>query len=190
MLTGDYLENIMVQLSKEEATNIYQTANAEVAAISPQMETVNCPVCSSINKEHVIDTNGHGSLAQCKECNVVYANKRPTLDVCKALYRYYIPSNLVDVEIRKSQLETRPKELNDDLDRIEYYIGRGELLDVGASSGDFLVYARVRGWKVTATELSELCANFMAQTLNINVLLGNILDIELERKKYEGRFPS
>jgi 2-polyprenyl-3-methyl-5-hydroxy-6-metoxy-1,4-benzoquinol methylase len=132
----------------------------------------------------VVESNGQGKLGKCGGCNVIYAYERPTLGVNNILYKYYLPSNLTDLPTRESQLESRPKELNGDLDHIESYIERGYLLDVGASSGDFLAYARVRGWKVEATELSELCADFMTRTLKIPVFIGNIEDIELEPEKY------
>jgi SAM-dependent methyltransferase len=182
MHTGNYLGNIMIQLTQEDIETINTARQTEMVSITPHMEIIDCPLCQHNNAKHLIGEQNKGKLGRCSNCNVAYAYERPASQLTNALYRYYIPSNLTDVEIRKSQLETRPKELNDDLDCLELHTKRGSLLDVGASSGDFLVYARLRGWDVEATELSEICADFMATTLNIPVLLGNILDIKFENK--------
>lgn len=184
MLTGTYLEGVMIQLTEENVRNIHNARIAGIERVIPKIESVVCPLCKSKEVEKLVVVGEQGKLGRCEVCNVIYAYERPTKEVNNALYRYYLPSNLTDVETRKSQLETRPKELNDDLDYIEAYIERGYLLDVGASSGDFLAYARVRGWKVEATELSELCADFMANSLHIPVLFGNIEDVEITPKKY------
>lgn len=190
MIQGNYMSNVMIHITEEDINNITNARNSDLEKIVPKIEFVNCPLCDSNNPENIISTPQQWELGLCRNCGVAYAYMRPTLELCNILYRYYIPSNLTNPDIRNSQIESRPKELNDDIDWIESYswegsyTRRGCILDVGASSGDFLVYARVRGWKVEATELSELCAEFMAKTLNISVLLGNISDIPFEDKKY------
>jgi len=184
MIKGNFFGGLLIQLTQEDLNNIMSSYQNELNSILQQLERVDCPLCGSADKEHILDTNGQGCLGKCNNCNVIYAYVRPTEEVTNILYKRYLPSNLTDIETRKSQLITRPKEINDDLDWLECYIDRGKLLDVGAASGDFLAYARVRGWEVEATELSTLCSKFIADALNIQVSNGNILDIEFEKEKY------
>ena len=184
-LTGAYLENLMIQVTEEDIKRIFEARAKRIQEIEILSEIVNCPLCNNDEIIPLIEPNAQGKLGQCSKCKVVFAYERPTVPLSNLLYKYYIPSNLTDFEVRKSQLESRPAELNEDLDRLERWTDRGNLLDIGASSGDFLVYARYRGWKVEATELSEICADFMANNLNISVMLGNILDINFGEKKYK-----
>ncbi len=185
MITGKYMSNRLIQLTEESLTKMHEHRQYLLNVADPKLESVNCPLCNCSGVTYVVSTAGQGKVGTCNECNLVYAYERATIEVLSALYKYYVPSNLTDPVIRQSQEVTRPTELNDDLDCIERYVKRGNLLDVGASSGDFLVYGRVRGWKVEATELSELCAEFMANFLEITVHFGNILDIGFEDNKYD-----
>jgi SAM-dependent methyltransferase len=184
MLTGKYMGSKIVQFKDTDMIEMQKHRQHLLSIAEPKFEEVNCPLCNSNSPVHIVGADGQGNVGQCEECSLVYAYERATVPVLKALYKYYVPSNLTNSEIRKSQEITRPAELNDDLDSIECYVERGNLLDIGASSGDFLVYGRIRGWKVEATELSDLCAEFMANFLEIPVHHGDILDIELEKGKY------
>ena len=184
MLKGRYMGAVILQFKEEDLISMKNHMHHLIKEAEPKFEEVDCPLCDNNNIEHIVSGEGQGKVGKCKICNLVYAYERPTIPVLKALYRYYAPSNLTDIEIKKSQEVSRPRELNSDLDEIEQYIERGNLLDVGASSGDFLVYGRIRGWKVEATELSILCAEFMADHLDIQVHFGNIPELNLELNKY------
>jgi 2-polyprenyl-3-methyl-5-hydroxy-6-metoxy-1,4-benzoquinol methylase len=185
MITGKYMSNRFVQLTEESLKELQKHRNHLLSVADPKFEEVNCPLCNSNSPIYIVGEDAKGIVGQCKECDLVYAYSRATEPVLNALYKFYLPSNLTDPTVRQSQEVSRPAELNDDLDCIERYVERGNLLDIGASSGDFLVYGRIRGWKVEATELSELCAEFMATCLEIPVHCGNILDIEFEDRKYK-----
>ncbi len=175
---------VILQFKEEDLIDMKKHMHHLIAEAEPKFEEVDCPLCDNDNIEHIVSGEGQGKVGKCRTCSLVYAYERATTPVLKALYRYYAPSNLTDVEIKKSQEVSRPLELNSDLDEIEQHIERGNLLDVGASSGDFLVYGRIRGWKVEATELSVLCAEFMADHLDITVHFGNIPELNLELNKY------
>ena len=185
MITGKYMSNRILQFTEETLTAMHEHRQQLLNTANPSFEEVDCPLCNCSGVTHIVAGEGQGKLGVCDECNLVYAYERATLEILKALYMYYIPSNLTDPTVRQSQEITRPAELNSDLDCIECYIERGNLLDIGASSGDFLVYGRIRGWKVEATELSAVCAEFMVKHLEISVNMGNILDIEFEDNKYD-----
>ena len=159
------MSNKIVQLTEESLREIQEDRNRLLTIADPKFEEVNCPLCNSNNPIHIVRGDTSGNVGWCEECELVYAYIRATEPVLNALYKYYLPSNLTDPTIRQSQEVSRPAELNDDLDCVECYVERGNLLDIGASSGDFLVYGRIRGWKVEATELSELCSEFMTKCL-------------------------
>jgi SAM-dependent methyltransferase len=55
----------------------------------------------------------------------------------------------------------------------------GRLLDVGAGKGHFLAAARGRGWDVVGVELSEASARRARATYGLEMLVGDVLEIEL-----------
>ena len=55
---------------------------------------------------------------------------------------------------------------------IEKYRSNGRILDVGCSTGDFLSYAKSKGWEVYGSELAELTATIARQKLDCEVRHG------------------
>jgi 2-polyprenyl-3-methyl-5-hydroxy-6-metoxy-1,4-benzoquinol methylase len=161
------------------------------------LEHITCPICSNNKGEYIGDAgrkalklgdkllrvDDHGHLVKCVNCSVVYAGVRYSKEASKYLYLHYIPSMLSTrtEEHSKAVLDT----INEDLDLIEQQTKRGIILDVGTASGAFLVYARTRGWEVQATELSKYCKNVMEVVFDIDVLFGELEELDLEENKYQ-----
>jgi len=62
--------------------------------------------------------------------------------------------------------------------RIEKYIGKGRILDVGCGRGIFLEEMRKHDWKVAGTEYNEDTAESINKTYDVNVVTGNPDDWE------------
>ncbi len=60
------------------------------------------------------------------------------------------------------------------LQRIEKYVPKGTLLDVGAGVGLFLNEARQRGWSIAGVELSQAAVNTAESQFNIHLIQGDI----------------
>ncbi len=161
------------------------------------LEHISCPICSDEEREYIGDAgrtafkigdnllhaDDHGTLFKCSNCSVIYAGIRYSKEASKYLYLHYIPSMLSERTEEHGQqvLDT----INEDLDLIEKHTKRGILLDVGTAHGAFLVYARTRGWEVQATELSKYCRDVMEVVFKIDVLFGELEELNLEENKYQ-----
>ena len=132
----------------------------------------------------VLDSEYNGNLGVCRTCGVAYAYKCIVDEAFAIIYGFYVPSIMAIEDIMKKQEKQRIKQLNEEIDIIESYVSRGHVLDIGASNGDFLAYARVRGWEVTATELSSICRQYMEGLLKLNVKMGQIQGLEFEESTY------
>jgi 2-polyprenyl-3-methyl-5-hydroxy-6-metoxy-1,4-benzoquinol methylase len=177
MMTPIFLDGYMMQFTEEELQRMHEHRWTEISKINPKHEYTGCPLCDSVTVDVLVETEHDGSLGQCKECGLAYAYHRLVTEVLRYYYLYYTPSSLTSIEVRSENAKTRPLQINYDLDHIERYATRGRMLDVGCASGDFLVYARSRGWVVEGTELSTTCMQFCEEACGIPVHHGNILEI-------------
>ncbi len=186
MMTPVFLDGYMLNFTPEEMAEINNKRMTRLRQIDPKLEYVSCPLCESETVDVLIEVVQDGSLGKCKECGLVYAYQRCVAEVLRIYYLYYTPSSLTSVKVRAENAKKRPLQINYDLDHIENHIvSRGRMLDVGSASGDFLVYARSRGWEVEGTELSGTCKQFAEQSMGIEIHYGNVLEIEFGRMKKE-----
>lgn len=184
MMTPLFLDGYMLQFSEEEFAQMHTHRWQEIAKIQDKLEFIRCPLCKCEAVGVLVEVENEGALGRCKECHLVYSYHRPVTEVLRYFYLYYTPTSLTSIETRTENAKTRPLQLNYDLDHIECFIPRGRILDVGCASGDFLVYARSRGWQVEGTELSVTCKQFVEQTMGIIVNYGNILEIDFDEVEH------
>jgi len=60
--------------------------------------------------------------------------------------------------------------------RIENYIGKGRILDIGCGRGTFLNIMKQNGWTVAGTEYDQIAAGSIAKKYNLHVVSGNPKD--------------
>jgi predicted SAM-dependent methyltransferase len=94
-----------------------------------------------------------------------------------------MPGYLINNTIREEDWERRPLLNNYELDVIESYTDVGNLLDIGACGGDFLVYARERGWTVAGQDLSKPCM-YILQELDIPAVLGHVYETKYQQASF------
>jgi 2-polyprenyl-3-methyl-5-hydroxy-6-metoxy-1,4-benzoquinol methylase len=141
------------------------------------METVVCDLCGADNPRHYLTTTDRftGSVFNlniCRSCQLVYLSPRPTLTEIEDLYpedyEAYQPlrtntSSLVDWHTRRALIKQ--------LKYVEQYRPeRGQLLDVGCATGNFLLLARELGWQVFGIEIIEKAAKIAREQLGNSVI--------------------
>lgn len=117
----------------------------------------NCPVCDAHNELELFYKEG-GRYVKCNECSMVYINPVFTDD---ALEDYYRTNHDLQGEIVESDTEFYSGLYNKGLDGIEKVLQkRGQILDIGCSSGIFLDTAKGRDWKTFGVELNQTEAKY------------------------------
>lgn len=114
------------------------------------LENRNCPVCSQGEYIALFAKEG-GQYVKCANCGMVYINPVFT---DQALNDYYDKNHSVQAELVEDGDPFYEKLYNKGLDSIEKYSSKGNILDIGCSSGIFLDIARERTWKTWGVELN------------------------------------
>lgn len=71
------------------------------------------------------------------------------------------------------------------LKKIEQFIPRGRLLDVGCAAGHFLEEATIRGWDAYGVEISDYAADLARQKLGDRIYHGSYLDVPFPRSHFQ-----
>lgn len=137
------------------------------------VENRNCPVCNNDDYIEIFYKEG-GRYVKCRHCSMIYANPVLTDD---ALEDYYRTNHDLQSEIVESDSKFYVQLYNKGLDSIEKIVpSKGNILDIGCSSGVFLDVAKKRLWKTYGAELNQKEAKYAEQKGHIvfNKLLQNI----------------
>lgn len=150
------------------------------------MEHVRCQLCDSDAAAALFMTRdrnwrlpGEFTLVRCRNCGFVYINPRPTVEEIGGFYPETYSSNdsetcgLAGFKIHgvhwEKTMELRAQQL------LRFKSG-GRLLDVGCSTGLFLVYMRSRGWDVRGVEPRADAVRAAREKFGLDVVAGYIED--------------
>ena len=124
----------------------------------------NCPVCGSPNfdpfiygKDYFL-TGESFNIVKCQECSFRFTNPRPKAD---DLGRYYESTDYIShSDSRKGLFASvyqlvRTYTFSRKLALISKFQQKGEILDIGCATGQFLNYMAEHGWKTTGIEPDE-----------------------------------
>lgn len=145
--------------------------------------SVLCPLCGkSVNKILTTELRrGSGNVYFCEDCQHGFHIPKNDFDAKK----YYAENYRQEYSHNAEEAATNAREIFDvyrhyQSDRINiispYLTGASELLEVGASSGQFLINIKDRLARVNAIELDKTCCDFM------RIELGIFADSELLRE--------
>lgn len=160
-----------------------QSLHEQFTALGNLFVQVPCPICWQPVVHTIVYTDA-GKLGHCTSCGMIYSHIRMSDEALKVYYSRFVPGFLINSDIWKEDLVRRPLLNNMDLDVIEQYAHKGEILDIGACAGDFLCYARERGWKVNAQELSQDCVAVLKQ-IRIPVERSFIHEVVYEPERFD-----
>jgi 2-polyprenyl-3-methyl-5-hydroxy-6-metoxy-1,4-benzoquinol methylase len=124
----------------------------------------NCPVCGSqtfdpfISGKDYFLTSESFEIVTCRECGFRFTNPRPKAE---ELGKYYESSEYISHSDSRNGLfasvyqMVRKYTLHRKLSMISKFQPKGEILDIGCATGQFLHYMEEHGWKATGIEPDE-----------------------------------
>lgn len=143
--------------------------------------TSNCVLCSGTNPKVVEECKKGFNVLKCIDCGLVYVSPLPEKILIESAYSnsYYAPW-LEDQRSKRIQMwEKRLKTLN------RLSVNKGRLLDVGCAEGLFPELARKDGWDVTGTEISHFAAQYGKETLGLNIIQGELIDMKFPDNTFD-----
>lgn len=159
-----------------------------------------CPVCDGENFVKMFQVNGHqdfdSNFFKCRDCMAVFLNPCPTDMFLEDFYnhRYYS-----DEHRKKMGWETDLTKISSEIllqmekrmNFVESFINeelkypRGNILDVGCSTGFFLLEAKLRHWNAQGIEISDRAATIAREHLQLPVKTGVLTENDFENESFD-----
>jgi SAM-dependent methyltransferase len=130
-----------------------------------------CPACAKIVQDAIIERYGNYELFLCTSCDL----------------QFWEPRLMPDAHWYEQMYGGRDEKLLPLEPGHKYFLcdtlapGRGELLDIGCGTGNFLAAARAAGYEVNGTELDRNAARFAKEQLGLPRVLGLTISEFAER---------
>ena len=137
-----------------------------------------CPLCKSghfLNHQELIDhavTKETFVICKCTQCQLLFTNPRPEESEIGPYYEY--PEYFSHKDESKSLTQViyniaRKQNIKGKIKLIESFKQQGKWLDYGCGTGELLVAAKLRNWKVYGVEPNEKARNLANSKLGTNV---------------------
>jgi SAM-dependent methyltransferase len=121
-----------------------------LVSLSLELTRVSCPVCASAQDSSLTFFNGF-RIAQCKDCDFVFVNPRPTEQSLGRLYASPEQNKCAAESYEPFQYEFPV--LDKILRHVRRYVSSGRLFEVGCGRGDFLKMALAEGFSPQGCDL-------------------------------------
>ena len=136
-----------------------------------------CILCGSKSISHF------DYVSACKKCGLVFNNPRPNM---QSISRFYSQEGKTNSWMGADKQEKAWARLaSRRLRRVLAIKRTGRLLDVGCGIGRFINAARKAGFEVQGIELSTSAVNIAKQKYGLNLLFGDLDDLDFEIEKFD-----
>jgi len=151
---------------------------ATVAARKPELETLSrCLLCDGARIQAV---DAEYNLYLCEVCGYIFDNPRPTLP---AIVNFYSTPKKYDTWLATE--ESREELWNRRLKKLLRHAKRGNLLDVGTGTGQFLNLAKAHFNSVSGTEVSQTGLRVAKEKYGLELYQGQIEDTNLPEDSFD-----
>lgn len=135
-----------------------------------------CNICESNN---IISIDKNYNICKCLDCGYIFDNPRP---IFEEITKFYSQFNKYDSWLIKEK--ARNELWQQRLKMVKKYKKTGALLDIGAGTGQFLSFAK-NDFNVRGTEVSESAIKLAKQKYNIDLIRGEIANIDFKDAKFD-----
>lgn len=152
---------------------------------------IKCNFCGISNSicylkvvDHRLNIPGEWNLYKCANCGLIFLWPQPDweeliLHYPKQYHGYLTSKSHILDSFRKYGLKKRIKSI------LEFKNTKGEILDIGCASGEFLEEFRdLTGWQVTGLEVVEPAIK-ITRKKNISVITKELLDANLKENTFD-----
>jgi len=166
----------------ERAEPIETCAACASAALAPHLT-----VAGDTGERGLIPTTDRfgtalADLVRCRVCGHVQLERFPSAADLSEAYAEAESLDYVDEEAGQRATARACLEV------VERHAAPGALLDLGCWVGFLLAEARSRGWRTRGVEPSEFASAYAREELGLDVVTGDLLDVELEQGKFDAVF--
>lgn len=132
-----------------------------------QLEYINCAICDK-NDSKLLFIKNKLNYVRCKRCSLVYINPRIPIEELRKYHKeyvekYYLSGEKINTTFSVEQKGFYRRILQD----MERYRKLNRVLDIGASTGGFLIEAKNNNWQGYGVEVAEECADYAINKFNI-----------------------
>ncbi|MBI2108845.1 MAG: class I SAM-dependent methyltransferase [Parcubacteria group bacterium] len=131
---------------------------------------MNCLICN--NKTAFFVEKDRYGYQKCPACGLVFVNPQPDE---RHLQEEVYSKKAGYQKHRKKLAVKESRHIKKILNYLQKTVSNGKLLDVGCSNGDFLFFAKQRGFETYGVEINELTAE-IARSRELNVKQGTLKD--------------
>lgn len=174
-----------LRIKHEEATRFIDPATGKIHA--HMVERVNCPVCE-VDDSIWVFTKGGFDFVKCRHCGLLHVNPQLTASTQDSIYKQSkTAEHWIKVQKKnKEQCWNADRKYLPALQELARLCpGRGKLLDVGCSIGQFLTLARDAGWETQGIELNAHAAEIARQDYGLSVIEAKIEDANIPDETFD-----
>lgn len=131
------------------------------------MEEAGCIFCKGKSSEVFWEENGYTGR-RCSHCGLIYLSPRPSENEMAMLYDVDLSGGWTG---QKHIISSFFKYLvnRHTLTLVKRYKTKGDILEIGPGGGQFLIYAREKGFNPFAVEINKELADYISKKLKIEV---------------------
>lgn len=153
-------------------------------------EHIPCNLCGSEDKDerahlsHMLRLPDGVHVVRCKKCHLYYLSPRPTSEAYK---KHYTNTYQYQPESYLGRIKNQEVFFSQRLDEIEAFgLKRGNVLEVGCATGNFLYQAKLRNWHCIGTEISLNLAEYARNHFNLDVFINDdIRDLNFNDDQFD-----
>ncbi len=135
-----------------------------------------CNLCMS---KETAPVDSQHNIFKCNHCGYIFDNPRPAFD---EIIKFYSKGDKYDSWLKEEK--GRDILWQRRLTMVKRYKKGGSLLDIGTGTGQFLYFAR-QDFEIQGTEISETAIKAAKEKYKLNVIKGEIEDIDFGDRRFD-----
>ena len=174
-----------LRIKHKEASKFINPDNGKI--YKEYVEEINCPICDVNDSSYVFSKSGF-DFVKCNLCGLLHVNPQLKLDIQDKIYKnsktadYWIKVQKKSEEQNWNFIKKYKPALNE---LAKLRPGRGKLLDIGCSIGQFMKHAKDDGWDVVGIELNKDAAEIAKRSYNLEVFTSKIEETDFGDNKFD-----